>query len=543
MVSQGREWDATVDLLVVGLGAAGTCAAIEAAAAGAQVLAVDRFDGGGATRRSGGVIYAGGGTRLQRRHGFDDDVQRMLAYVEAEAGGVVDRAVLRAFCERSRENIDWLERHGVEFGEAFYPGKATEPPAGVGLYYSGNEWQLERARPPPRGHVPDGGGRNGRVLYEALCRAAIAAGVRIRRWTRAVELVTDGSGAVVGAVLEAQRPAPLLRAAQRGLLAAAGLQRRLAPALTRLERSGGRRERVRARGGVVLASGGFVYSADRMRRRAPAFAGCMPLGTPGDDGAALRLGAAVGAASDELDACAALRFISPPEAFSHGVLVDSGGQRFCDESRYGASLGRAIAERPGGRAWLIIDAGLRRRVLDELAAAPKPWRQSPAALLSGRSNALLFLHLTGRTQLHLNRVRAPDPQRLARKLGLPEAALARTLEQHNRALAAGRPDDRGKPGRFRASISEPPFEALACHLDHPLLLTPCFTLGGLRTDPLTGRVLASRDGRPIAGLYGAGRAAVGVCSRSYVSGLSLADCVFSGRNAGRHAAARAASGR
>jgi 3-oxo-5alpha-steroid 4-dehydrogenase len=43
-------------------------------------------------------------------------------------------------------------------------------------------------------------------------------------------------------------------------------------------------------------------------------------------------------------------------------------------------------------------------------------------------------------------------------------------------------------------------------------------------------------------LYAAGRSAVGLCSRSYVSGLSLADCVFSGRRAGRHAAAAAAGG-
>ncbi len=40
-------------------------------------------------------------------------------------------------------------------------------------------------------------------------------------------------------------------------------------------------------------------------------------------------------------------------------------------------------------------------------------------------------------------------------------------------------------------------------------------------------------------LYAAGRTAVGICSNSYVSGLSLADCVFSGRRAGRHAAAAA----
>ena len=41
----------------------------------------------------------------------------------------------------------------------------------------------------------------------------------------------------------------------------------------------------------------------------------------------------------------------------------------------------------------------------------------------------------------------------------------------------------------------------------------------------------------VPGLYAAGRSAAALCSRSYVSGLSLADCVFSGRRAGRHAAA------
>jgi predicted oxidoreductase len=51
----------------------------------------------------------------------------------------------------------------------------------------------------------------------------------------------------------------------------------------------------------------------------------------------------------------------------------------------------------------------------------------------------------------------------------------------------------------------------------------------------TGQVLRP-DGRPVAGLYAAGRTAAGLCSRSYVSGLSLADCVFGGRRAGRHAA-------
>jgi 3-oxo-5alpha-steroid 4-dehydrogenase len=56
----------------------------------------------------------------------------------------------------------------------------------------------------------------------------------------------------------------------------------------------------------------------------------------------------------------------------------------------------------------------------------------------------------------------------------------------------------------------------------------------------TGQVRRA-DGSVVPGLYAAGRTAVGLCSHSYVSGLSLADCVFSGRRAGRNAAAGAAS--
>jgi 3-oxo-5alpha-steroid 4-dehydrogenase len=63
------------------------------------------------------------------------------------------------------------------------------------------------------------------------------------------------------------------------------------------------------------------------------------------------------------------------------------------------------------------------------------------------------------------------------------------------------------------------------------------TLGGLLVEEETGQVRRT-GGAPLPGLYAAGRNAVGLCSNSYVSGLSLADCVFSGRRAGRHAANR-----
>ena len=63
-----REWD----VIVVGYGIAGVSAAIEASDAGARVLALDRAWGGGASALSGGVIYAGGGTKYQKEAGFDD---------------------------------------------------------------------------------------------------------------------------------------------------------------------------------------------------------------------------------------------------------------------------------------------------------------------------------------------------------------------------------------------------------------------------------------------------------------------------------------
>ena len=60
------QWSDSADVVVVGWGAAGACAAIEVRAAGASVIVLDRFGGGGASTLSGGVVYAGGGTRHAR---------------------------------------------------------------------------------------------------------------------------------------------------------------------------------------------------------------------------------------------------------------------------------------------------------------------------------------------------------------------------------------------------------------------------------------------------------------------------------------------
>ena len=67
-------------------------------------------------------------------------------------------------------------------------------------------------------------------------------------------------------------------------------------------------------------------------------------------------------------------------------------------------------------------------------------------------------------------------------------------------------------------------------------LSPCavLTLGGLVVNEETGNI-KNKDRVDIEGLFAAGRSAIGICSNIYVSGLSIADCIFSGRRAGFHA--------
>ena len=132
-------WDLEADVVVVGFGAAGACAALEAAASGASVLVLDRFGGGGATALSGGVVYAGGGTPQQRAAGVDDSPGAMFGYLRTEVGDAVPAATLRQFCDGSVAMLAWLEGHGVPFEGSLCPDKTSYPTNRHYLYYSGSE--------------------------------------------------------------------------------------------------------------------------------------------------------------------------------------------------------------------------------------------------------------------------------------------------------------------------------------------------------------------------------------------------------------------
>ena len=129
-------WSDEADLIVIGLGGAGVSAANEALDQNLSVIAIDKTAGGGATARSGGVFYAGGGTPIQKEANISDSPDNMYRYLKQEVGNVVKDETLRKFCDASPANTQWLMDNGVKFNSSYYQTKTSYPDAGYYLYHS-----------------------------------------------------------------------------------------------------------------------------------------------------------------------------------------------------------------------------------------------------------------------------------------------------------------------------------------------------------------------------------------------------------------------
>ena len=537
-------WDVETDFLVVGFGGAGAAAAVEAREQGLEVVAMDQAEGGGATLASGGVFYAGGGTAVQRQCGEQDNPENMLAYLKLETQGVVSDATLERFCQGSAGDLDWLMRHGAKFGGPVWKEKTSYPNVSYFLYHPDNSLlpaAAAVAQPAARGHR--GVARKGNsavdlggAIYSPLKRAALQAGAMLECKTEARQLITDRSGAVIGVralQLPARTPAyaehsKRLAQGQRltqlypfflpGARAVHGLASKHFARAAAIEDTERQWRAYRARRGVCLSAGGFIFNRPMVQAHCPSFRAGMPLGTRGDDGSGIRLGQSAGGAVDRMDRATAWRFINPPAAWAKGIIVDGQGRRFVNECAYGATIGDAMVAEAGGKAWLILSSELVRESWRQIAPGKVlPFQQQLAAL------NLLFA-----------KRKVDSVLGLCRKFGFDEAILTDTLTKTGRAARGDIEDPFGKPPEDRCEL-RPPFHVIDVSLDAKLMPCTVLTVGGLAVNEATGQV-RREDGQEIDGLYAAGRTAVGIPSHLYVSGLSIADCVFSGRRAARHAA-------
>ena len=468
-----KHWHQQADVVIVGLGGAGACAALEARAAGASVIALERaWKGGGTSAQASGQLYMGGGTPLQKACGFEDDPEEMYKYLVASCGPGADEQKLRVYCERSVGHYHWITGQGVPFKQTFLPVEVgTDPYTDDGLSYTGSElaWPFrEIARPAPRGHTAQQVGENaGQLMMDILLRNAEAAGVTVVHDALCEPLVVDADGRAVGVV------------------AVVAGEERL----------------VRARRGVILTAGGYIHNKAMLARYAPITRRArFRLGCDGDDGRGIRMG--MGARGDAIRmeaACIVVPF-SRNRQFVKGVLVNEQGQRFCNEDLYQSLLGEIGMWRQHGRIWLVLDDALYE----------KP--QLPTGIVAV---AETFEELEREAKV------------------FPAGSLVQTLRGYNEGAARGEDPLFHKEDRWLTPLSKPPYVVLDLTVEkYPFW--SAFTLGGLHTRS-TGEVLDA-DGDVVPGLYAAGRNASGLPAHGYNSGLSLADATFSGRLAGAAAA-------
>ena len=542
--ASARQWDDAADLVVVGFGGAGVAAALEAAEDGVNVLALDRYEGGGSSAANGGVFYAGGGTRIQREAGVEDTPEEMFKYLSLETQGVVSEQTLRTFCNESAATVDWLLAHGALLSSSgVFSKKVSYPPLKYHLYHPDNSLvpaYAARAKPAARGHRTAVYNRGkawglGWGIWKPLAAAAAQAGVRFEKYTEVRQLVIDRQGNVLGVKAltipagsgAAQRFGRYIRYANKLLellppvipLAAVtiGLARRYLARAGRIEAEERVTRYIRARRGVLLSAGGFILNAAMVEHYAPLYRRGLPNGTLGDTGSGIRLGQSVGGAVGSMDRVTGWCMINPPAAWPRGIVVNKHGARICHEGVYGSTLGDAVAHSPDGVAFLVIDEALYREGLRQIA---------PGA------EFVKYQRQVARLNLLMNRKSAATPQALARAIGVDPQGLARTVEAYNRAAGGEAADVVGKSTEEMSALVHAPLHAIDISVHSRYFPMPMLTLGGLQVDEETGMV-RREDGSSIAGLYAAGRTAVGICSNVYMSGLAYADCVFSGRRVGR----------
>jgi fumarate reductase flavoprotein subunit len=446
--------DLRTDVVVAGAGAAGLAAALRCAQAGRSVVLVEAsetYREASNTAMSTAMVPAGG-SRWQHDAGIEDSPRRFYDDVVRKTGGTADPRIARSLTDVAPTLVAWLaDECGVPLElvtDFSYPGHSRD-----------------------RCHaVPD---RAGRTLHGHLSSArADQARIELAVPMRLLDVRLDDAGAVRAAVVAAPD---------------------------------GDEESIEA-SALVLATNGFGADRERVRRHIPEIADALYFGGDGSTGDALAIGARLGADAGYLDAYQGHGSVAEPHgvlvtwaAVMRGaILVNSGGERFGDETcGYSEYAARVLAQ-PGRVAWVVLDPEIDRacrRFADH------------RALVDARA------------------VRwCDDADALAATVGADPARLERTLDAARRA-AEGRADDPHGRQEWARPLSTP---YGAVRVTGALF----HTQGGLLVD---GHARVLRAGRPVPGLYAAGGAAAGMSGHGaagYLAGNGLLSALGLGYLAG-----------
>lgn len=279
-------WDEETDVVVVGSGAAGYAAAIEAANAGASVLLLEKTNIiGGDSTLCDGILGAAEST-LAKEQGIDvtkDDVYEWFMG-HPEWYGAKDPEIARVNADQGGETIDWLASIGTPFVSQVTPRFGYTELAVI--------------------HQVEG---KGAEMIRVLAETAEKAGVVTMMETPATELVANDEGRVIGVVASPKE----------GAL------------------------RIKANKGVVMATGSYSGSPAMLGAINPDAVNVLPGSNPGATGDGLVMGMSVGAFMSRVTDTPLLSSLAGLETGSivnwnyyerlHGLWLDANGERFFDE--------------------------------------------------------------------------------------------------------------------------------------------------------------------------------------------------------------------
>lgn len=560
-----KPWDQEVDVIVVGAGAGGMAAALTAHAGGCSVLIVEKSDRiGGSTAISGGAVWAPLNSQTDKA-GHPDSFDKVWTYLQNTVGDAAPTDVRRAFLEAGPKAVDWFERHtevrlmARTFSPDYYPdregaalgGRSLDPVVFDGRSLGSRFREL-------RDPLPEFMVLGGMMVTMTDAKHLLAVTRSLRSWKEGMKLVLRyvsdrmrgyhrGTRLVLGNALAGRLFKSVL---DRGIdywlnTSVVGLACEAGRVLGVVTEKAGREIRVRARRGVVLATGGFPWNEALRGTHYPQPTGPWSMSPRDNAGGGIALGEQAGAVlgsghfSPAFWAPVSILQRSDGTAVRYPHLVwdrakpglmavNAAGRRFVNEStsyhEFVLGMYRSHREVPTFPAFLICDTPFIER-----------WGLG-LALPGGRPRE----HLIQAGYLY----RADTLTDLAARLGVDPDGLADSAARFNRFAAEGRDTDFGKGStdynRYLGDSDHTPNPCLGPLSQGPFYAVKVYagdigTALGLRCN--THAQALNAQGEPIAGLYAVGNDMHSVMGGQYPApGITLGPALTFGWIAGQHLA-------
>ena len=559
-------WNTDVDAVVVGSGAAGLAAALTARAEGLDVLVVEKTDRiGGSTAISGGALWLPLNDQTEAA-GHPDTHDRVWSYLNQTVGDAVPAAMKRAYLDAAPRMLEYMTVHQFLTAVArraspdYYPdrpgaalgGRSLDPAEFDGRRLGRHFHEL---RDPLKEFTVLGG----MMVSVTDVRHLLGATRSFGSWRHAMKLVLRyyadrlrgyhrGTRLLLGNALAGQLFHALLdRQVPYWLNAPAVALHRdtTGRAIGVTVRHRGQACHIRARQGIIVATGGFPWDAARRAQAFPQPTGRWSMAPSGNSGDGIRLaleaGAALGPAPSSPAFWAPVSILTRPDGqqvrYPHLVwdrakpgliAVNGAGLRFVNEStsyhEFVLAMYRSHRTVPSIPAYLICD----RRFIDTWGLG--------FALPGGRPRR----HLIAAGYLH----EAPTLAELAAQLGLPADTLQSTVARYNAHAAQGSDPDFGKGStEYNRYLGDPDHRPNPCLA--PLANGPYYAVKVVAGDIGTAWGVATNEhaqaldahGNVVPGLYAAGNDMHSVMGGAYPGpGITLGPALTFGWLAARHLA-------